>query len=86
MPLWLPDSATKQQQFNCLVCGETFYEEKGWVRHVKMCAQRNDDVLDELAAMKQSDGFTSIMDKEKFMWKRARYADGRRDRETVGFD
>ncbi len=86
MPLWLPDTATKQNQFNCLVCGGTFYEEKGWVRHVKMCSKKNEDTLEELHAMKQNDAFMSIMDKEKFRWKRARYAAGRRDRETVGFD
>lgn len=82
--LWTPPTARKKVLV-CSVCGNHWpmSQKHQWIRHVKACSKKNEDVLQELQALRESSIFTSIWDKELFDWKRERYASGKRDKETT---
>lgn len=78
LTLWLPPSATEVEESRrvlvCQVpgCGRRFPESQRsqFEFHVSACGKRNFDRIQEEAAIRESDPYTSVGDKEMFGWVR----------------
>jgi hypothetical protein len=78
LSLWLPPSAREREEprrvLRCMVpgCGRRFPDtHRGqFERHVSACAKRNMDRIQEETAIRESDPFTSVGDKEQYSWVR----------------
>ena len=78
LELWIPESARDTPEKRVLKChapdcGRTFpfTQREAFERHVKRCAKRNIDAIQELTEM-QADGITRPSDTEAYSWVRKR--------------
>jgi hypothetical protein len=88
LELWIPDTARRELGLDapprrvrlCTVCGTRFPLEQTqqWGRHVTACARRNEDAIEAELDAHNNNGFTGILDKEKFEWVRRRRAEGKK--------
>lgn len=72
MELILPSSASLGKTYKCEICGTRFPERQreDWARHVRRCDRQKGEIVDELYAMKQANFFTSVADREQFLYRR----------------
>lgn len=85
LQVWIPDSARKTT-YHCRLCGKSFgeTEQQQWVRHVKACAKRNDDAIQEEMHERDNDILFRPMDKERYHFMRQNPRKKRRIRGVVG--